>query len=136
MQLMYAKKDMKGQGAISDKERAIASALSGSPEDNYIVLYHRMKLLAERSQRDIDEANAFYRWRNDPQNKTKNYYDFQRTSVDLAGINAKYDKKMEELSNKWFKTSAATKAESSGAPAATVPPRFTKAQQAIIDALK
>jgi hypothetical protein len=136
MQLMYAKKDMKGQGAISDKERAIASALSGSPEDNYIVLYHRMKLLAERSQRDIDEANAFYRWRNDPQNKTKNYYDFQRTSVDLAGINAKYDKKMEELSNKWFKTTAATKAESSGAPAATVPPRFTKAQQAIIDALK
>ena len=132
MQLMYAKKDMKGQGAISDKERAIASALSGSPEDNYMVLYRRMKLLAERSQRDIEEANAFYKWRNDAQNKTKNYYDFQRTSPELAAINARYDKKMNELSYKWFKIGSPPIAE---APVG-VPPRFSKAQQAIIDALK
>ena len=132
LQLQYAKKDMKGQGAISDKERALAALLAGSPDDNYLVLYHRMKLLAERSQRDIDEANAFQRWRNDSKNDNKNFYDFQRTSAELAGINAKYDKKMEDLSNKWFKTGASTKAE---APA-NVPPRFTKAQQAIVDALK
>ncbi len=132
MQLMYAKKDMKGQGAISDKERALAAGLSGSPEDNYLVLYRRMKLLAERSQRDIEEANAFYKWRNDAQNKTKNYYDFQRTSPELAAVNARYDKKMDELSYKWFKIGSPSTAETP----ASVPPRFSKAQQAIADALK
>jgi hypothetical protein len=102
LQLMYAKKDMTGQGAISDKERALAEAIAGSVNDNPLALTRRMMLLVERSDFEQRELEAFRSWRKkNPASTKKDYFDFQE-SDELASVRKDYDKKMDSLYAQFF----------------------------------
>jgi hypothetical protein len=115
LQLMYAKKDMTGQGAISDKERALAEAIAGSVNDNPIALTRRMMLLVERSDFEQRELEAFRAWRKkNPASTKKDIFDFQ-DSDELASVRKDYDKKMDSLYAQFFgkaEAKAAAKAAS------------------------
>jgi len=114
LQLMYAKKDMAGQGAISDKERALAEAIAGSVNDNPLALTRRMMLLVERSDFEQKELEAFRSWRKkNPVSTKKDYFDFQE-SDELASVRKDYDKKMDSLYAQFF-----GKAEAKAASGAT-----------------
>lgn len=110
LQLMYAKKDMAGQGAISDRERALAEAIAGSVNDNPLALTRRMVLLVERSEFEQRELEAFRDWRKkNPANTKKDIFDFEE-SDELASLRKDYDKKMDSLYAQFFGKAAAKSA--------------------------
>lgn len=119
LQLMYAKKDMTGQGAISDKERALAEAIAGSVNDNPMALTRRMMLLVERSDYEQKELEAFRAWRKkNPVSTKKDYFDFQE-SDELASVRKDYDKKMDSLYAQFFGKAEAKAAVKSDSGAST-----------------
>jgi hypothetical protein len=133
LQLMYAKKDMAGQGAISDKERALAEAIAGSVNDNPLALTRRMMLLVERSDFEQRELEAFRAWRKkNPASTKKDYFDFQE-SDELASVRKDYDKKMDSLYAQFFgkaEAKAAAKA-ASGATTGSAEANRARAQKEI-----
>jgi hypothetical protein len=119
LQLMYAKKDMTGQGAISDKERALAEAIAGSVNDNPMALTRRMMLLVERSDYEQKELEAFRAWRKkNPASTKKDYFDFQE-SDELASVRKDYDKKMDSLYAQFFGKAEAKAAAKSASGTST-----------------
>jgi hypothetical protein len=136
LQLQFARKFLKGEGSVSNAERELVSAVTGSPNDRPDALIHRMALLVERSDYDQKEAETFNRWRDNEKNKGKDYLDFQR-SPEIKKLQSSYDTKMNSLYAKWFMSSKSDgKAEAAEVPNAAVVPRYTNAQKAIADALK
>jgi hypothetical protein len=119
LQLMYAKKDMAGQGAISDRERALAEAIAGSVNDNPLALTRRMMLLVERSEFEQRELEAFRAWRKkNPANTKKDIFDFEE-SDELASLRKDYDKKMDSLYAQFFGKAEAKAAAKSASGAST-----------------
>jgi hypothetical protein len=119
LQLMYAKKDMAGQGAISDRERTLAEAIAGSVNDNPLALTRRMVLLVERSEFEQRELEAFRDWRKkNPANTKKDIFDFEE-SDELASLRKDYDKKMDSLYAQFFGKAEAKAAAKSASGTST-----------------
>lgn len=127
LQLQFAKKFMRGEGSISNGERKLAEAVSGSINDPTSALLRRMALLVERSDYEEKEAAAFIKWNKNPANKGKDYFDFQTSSV-VQDLQKQYDTKMNSLYAKWFMSSKpGGKAEAEPVPSG----RLSRAQQDI-----
>jgi hypothetical protein len=79
MQLNIAKRDLKGQGAVSDNERAIVARVTGSTANSPEVLKDFARWNRVRNTFDREVGDAYQKW--DRANPNKQYSEFRNSDV-------------------------------------------------------
>jgi hypothetical protein len=97
MQLNIAKRDLKGQGAVSDNERRIVEHVTGSTSNSPEVLKDFTRWNRVRNTFDKDVGDALQKWENSHPNQ--NYYTFKQ-SDEYKKLEAAYIAKTDEMAAK------------------------------------
>jgi D-alanyl-D-alanine carboxypeptidase len=97
MQLNIAKRDLKGQGAVSDNERRIVEHVTGSTSNSPEVLKDFTRWNRVRNTFDKDVGDALQNWEKSHPNQ--NYYTFKQ-SEDYKKLEADYIAKTDAMAAK------------------------------------
>jgi hypothetical protein len=109
MQLNIAKRDLKGQGAVSDNERAIVARVTGSTSNSPEVLKDFVRWNRVRNDFDKQVGDALQRW--EKENPGLSYTKFKE-STNYTNLEKAYIAKTDEMASKMGLT--AKKAASKG----------------------
>jgi hypothetical protein len=113
LKLQIARRDLAGEGSVSDGERRLVTDVSGSIDQPLKAAMASAELMKYRAEFDRHQASAYHAWRkNNPDAKTNEFYG----SEEYGRLQTDYDKTMRALDEKYFPTS------SGAAPAAPPPP--------------
>lgn len=88
-ELAFTRLYMSGQGAITEGERKLVAATSGSTRMSPAVLKSRMEMLQARSQYDIDVADAWNEYKD--KNPSKSINDFERKSAEYKDLKKNFE---------------------------------------------
>jgi hypothetical protein len=97
IELNFSRTYFQGQGAVTENERKIVRAIPGTISNSPRVLKARMELLRDRSQYEIDVADAFRDWQQN--NAGRSYLDFERNSQLYKDIKKDFDTKAAKIYN-------------------------------------
>ena len=113
LQLQIARRDLAGEGSVSDGERRLVTNVSGNIDQPLKAAMASAELMKYRAEFDRHQASAYHAWRkNNPDAKTNEFYG----SEEYGRLQSDYDKTMRALDEKYFPTSGGA------APAAPPPP--------------
>jgi len=94
MELLFTRIYLQGQGQVTEGERRIVQRIPGGVSNSPDVLRTRLNLLKERSQFDMDVANAWDAW--EKQNPGKSFLRFERSDM-FKDLEKKYEERLAEM---------------------------------------
>ena len=97
IELNFSRTYFQGTGSVTENERKIVRAIPGTISSSPRVLKARMELLRDRSQYEIDVADAFRDWQQN--NAGRSYLDFERNSQLYKDIKKDFDAKAAKIYN-------------------------------------
>ena len=97
IELNFSRTYFQGTGSVTENERKIVRAIPGTISSSPRVLKARMELLRDRSQYEIDVADAFRDWQQN--NAGRSYLDFERNSQLYKDIKKDFDTKAAKIYN-------------------------------------
>ena len=94
MELLFARIYLQGQGAVSNSERQIVQRIPGGVANSPDVLRARMSLLKERSQYEIDLADAWGAWQK--KHPGQDFLKFERSDL-YKNVQNDYERRIAAL---------------------------------------
>lgn len=94
LELLFTRLYLQGQGAVTEGERRIVQRIPGGVANSPEVLRTRMSLLKERSQYDMDIANAWSAWSD--KHPGQSYLKFERSDM-YKDLTRKFEERLAVL---------------------------------------
>jgi len=108
LQLEYARVYLKGEGAVSDNERNIVKALTGTASDRPEMVALKARMIHLRSQFDVKNAEAWSEWSELPANRFKSYNQYKRENPIYKTMVGALDSKMSKIQDEYFPPSGSS----------------------------
>ena len=94
LELIYTRIYLSGQGQVTEGERKVVRGILAGPQNSPDAVRARMMLLRERSQHDMDLAEAWRRYSSN--NPSKSIIDFEKTN-EYSNLLKSYEEKMAQI---------------------------------------